>query len=318
MSTAKQGDRGFIAWRLRSDSERLVEDISRVVHYYRDHGYPAPTVRDVYYDLLGWYGEAHGYTKGEKLKQSVYRLLSKMRRAGMVLFHEINDDSSDSLVARTFADPFDFWRGVEGRARSYRKDLIANQPSRVLNFTEGAGAGRQFYEVAKDYTIPVYSGGGWDSINFKHNTADEAVAEYLDTGRQTVVLHAGDFDPDGMDLFRIFTEDVHAFVEGLDEDPGEVIAFKRVMLLPEQIAENKKTVFGRAQLKNKNYRGQRWPYDFKAELQALSLPDRLEIMREAIDREVDHDQLELDRSEGREEHRRVNATAQKLSEDGAT
>jgi len=126
MSTAKQGDRGFIAWRPRSDSERLVEDILSVVHYYRDHGYPAPTVRDVYYDLLGWYGEAHGYTKGEKLKQSVYRLLSKMRRAGMVLFHEINDDSSDSLVARTFADPFDFWRGVEGRARSYRKDLIAN------------------------------------------------------------------------------------------------------------------------------------------------------------------------------------------------
>jgi hypothetical protein len=47
MSTAKQGGRGFIAWRLRSDSERLVEDILRVVHYYRDHGYPAPTVRDV-------------------------------------------------------------------------------------------------------------------------------------------------------------------------------------------------------------------------------------------------------------------------------
>ncbi len=317
MNRVKQGDRGFIAWRPRSDSERLVEDILSVVHYYRDHGYPAPTVRDVYYDLLGWYGEAHGYVKGEKFKRSVYRLLSKMRRAGMVLFHEINDDSSDSLVARTFVDPSDFWRSVEGSACSYHKDLTANQPSRVLIFTEGAGAIRQFYEVAKDYTIPVYSGGGWDSINFKHNTADEAVAEYLNTGRQTVVLHAGDFDPDGMDLFWIFTEDVHAFVEGFDENPAKVIVFKRVMLLPEQIAENKKTVFSRAELKNKNYRGQRWPYDFKAELQALSLPDRLEIMREAIEAELDCGQLELDRSEGREEYRRVKATAQKLSEDGA-
>jgi hypothetical protein len=53
--TAKtdQGDRGYIDWTPRSDSKQLVEDILSVVHYYRDGGYPAPTVRDVYYDLLG-------------------------------------------------------------------------------------------------------------------------------------------------------------------------------------------------------------------------------------------------------------------------
>jgi len=35
-----------------------------VVHYYRGGGYPAPIVRDVNYDLIGWYG----YAKGEKFK----------------------------------------------------------------------------------------------------------------------------------------------------------------------------------------------------------------------------------------------------------
>src|SRR5215211_7605697 len=98
----EQGDRGYIDWTPRTDSKQLVEDILSVVHYYRDGDYPAPTVRDVYYDLLGWYGDSRGYIKGEKFKRSVYRLLSKMHRSFMVGFDEINDDSSDSLVVRTF------------------------------------------------------------------------------------------------------------------------------------------------------------------------------------------------------------------------
>src|SRR5215208_1575499 len=100
-----EGDRGFIDWSPRSDSKQVVEDILSVVHYYREGGHPAPTVRDVYYDLLGWYGASHGYVKGEKLKRRVYRLLTKMRRAQMVAFSDINDDSFDAVVLRSFKDP---------------------------------------------------------------------------------------------------------------------------------------------------------------------------------------------------------------------
>jgi hypothetical protein len=313
----EQGDRGFITWKPRSDSGKLVEHILSVVHYYRDNGYPAPTSRDVYYDLIGWYGKSHGYKKSDKLKRKVYRLLCKMRRAGVVAFEEISDDSSDSLVTRTHRDPQHFWSDIRGRARTYNKDLTANQPKRIIIFTEGQGMVRQLYEVAKDYTIPVYSPGGWDSITLKHDTAARAVWEYENTGRKTVVLHTGDFDPDGVDLFRVFTEDVHAFIEGFGEDP-DILVFKRVMLLAHQVPEYGKTIFSRAELKEKDHRGQRWPYDFKAELQSLSLEDRLPIMREAIEAEVDLAQLEEDRRKNREEYQRVNATVRKLSEDGTT
>jgi hypothetical protein len=200
-----------------------------------------PTVRDVYHDLLGWHGDSHGYNKGEKLKRRVYRLLSKMRRYSMVGFEELNDDSSDSLGVRTFTDSPHFWRDVNRRVDSYYKDLTKSQPKRVKVFTEGAGTVRQFYEVAKDYTIPVYSPGGWDSLNFKYETANCAAREYEQTGQQTVVLHAGDFDPDGVELFRVFTEDVWAFVEAdLGEEPEEVITFKRVMLHADQVPDNKR------------------------------------------------------------------------------
>lgn len=313
-----QGDRGYIAWGPNAASKQLVEDILSVVHYYRDGDYPAPTVRDVYYDLLGWYGEERGYAKGDKLRRSVYRLLSKMRRSFMVSFDEITDDSSDSLVMRTFAEPSHFWRDTDRRARTYNKDLTKNQPKRVKIFTEGAGAVRQFYEVAKDYAIPVYSPGGWDSLNFKYQTATYAVSEYERTGRQTVILHAGDFDPDGVELFRVFTEDVWSFVAHellRGEEPEEVITFKRVMLHAEQVPETKQTVFSHAELKGKNHRGKRWPYDFKAELQALNLVERLEVMRQAIECEVDHVQLEEDRALSKEERGEIQAVISRLSEE---
>jgi hypothetical protein len=313
----EQGDRGFIDWKPDPKSEQLVERILTLVNYYTENGYPAPTVRYVFYDLLGQYG----YAKSDSFKRSVYRFLRLMRRTRSekwgIRFDQINDDSFDTLSTRTHIDPADFWRDVSKRARTYHKDLTTNQPSRVVVFTEGAGAVRQFYEVAKDYTIPVYSPGGWDSINLKYETARDALEEYEATGRQTVILHAGDFDPDGVDLFRVFGEDVHAFVENLDSgvSGAAVIAFKRVMLLPEQIAENKKTAIDPSTIKTKDHRGQRWAYSFKAELQALTLSERLVVMREAIEREVSRAQPEEDRRAHEEEYRRVQEDAARLAEE---
>jgi hypothetical protein len=312
-----QGVRGFIDWQPDSKSRQLVERILTLVNYYTENGYPAPTVRDVFYDLLGQYG----YVKSESFKRSVYRFLRLMRRTRSEMwgigFEQINDDSFDTLDTRTHIDPSDFWRDVSRQARTYHKDLATNQPTRVVVFTEGAGAVRQFYEVAKDYTVPVYSPGGWDSINLKYETARDALEEYEAAGRQTVILHAGDFDPDGVDLFRVFGEDVHAFVEGLDSgvSAAEVIAFKRVMLLPEQIDENKKTPIDPSKIKKRDHRGRRWAYSFKAELQALTLSERLVVMRQAIEREVDGAQLEEDRRANEEECTQVQKDSARLAEE---
>lgn len=313
----EQGDRGLIDWKPKRSSEQLVGRILILVNYYTENGYPAPTARDVVYDLLGQYG----YGKSEKFARKVYRFLRLMRRTRSkewgIKFDQINDDSFDTLETRTHINPAHFWGDISTQARTYHKDLTTNQPSRVVVFTEGAGAVRQFYEVAKDYTIPVYSPGGWDSLNLKYETARDALDEFEATGRQTVILHAGDFDPDGVDLFRVFGEDVHAFVEDLDSGVSaeEVIAFKRVMLLPEQIDENKKTTIDPSKIKKRDHRGRRWAYSFKAELQALPLTERLALMREAIDREVNHTQLEEDRRANEEEYKQVQADSARLAEE---
>jgi hypothetical protein len=314
-----QGAKGFIDWRPDKDSKELVEQILSVVHYYRDGGYPAPTVRDIYYRLLAVYGNSHGYKKDDAaFKRRIYRFLRQMRRVRSgpykVEFSEINDDSFTSLVTKSFADPAEFWRQMKNQGRTYQKDLTANQPTRVIVFTEGAGEVRQFQRVARDYHVPVYSGGGWDSLNLKYETGRRAAFEHGESGRQTVVLHAGDFDPDGAWLFRCFGEDALAFAADLGA-PHDVIVTRRVMLHAEQVPDYAKTPINRSLIKKMNHRGQQWPHDFKAELQGLDLPDRLRLMREAIEREVDNAQLEADRQESRQEFEEIHRDFERLSGD---
>ena len=134
---AAGADRGYIDWTPNAALWPLVDDILTVVNFYSDGGYPAPTVRDVYYDLLGRFGSTRGYQKGESFNRKVYRLLRKMRRSQMIGFDQVDDDSSNSLVVRTFVDPDGFWADVDGRVSTYQKDLTVSQPKRVKIFTSG-------------------------------------------------------------------------------------------------------------------------------------------------------------------------------------
>ena len=108
-----------------------------------------------------------------------------------------------------------------------------------------------------------------------------------------------------------------AFVEDdLGEEPEEVITFKRVMLHADQVPDNKRTAFSHDELKANDHRGKRWPYDFKAELQALTLVERLEVMRQTIEREVDHDaRLEEDRAAVEDERAEIRTAISQLPKD---
>jgi hypothetical protein len=298
-----ENDRGFIEWSPRGDSLELVEQISTVVQFYRRGGYPAPTVRDIYYDLVGKYG----YQKSESFHSRVYRFVRKMRRSGMIRFEDVDDDSSTEIGGGGYDSPADFWRGVQLSAFYYARDLTQNQPDRVIVLTEGAGKVRQFSEVASDYDVPVLSGGGWESITYKYRLARDAVSEYRETGRQTIALHCGDFDPDGVRIYESGVEDVLAFVEGMGEEPGLVIYFERVMLLPEQVPERGKRPFDRSKLKKNDHRGRAWPYDYKCELEALPIPERLEILRAKLEEYLDQDQVTADRQLGERERAEIQA-----------
>jgi hypothetical protein len=321
----EQGDRGFIDWTPRADSRVMVGQILSVIQNYRDQGVPAPTVRDVMYEVRSRYG----FKKTVAFKRRVYRLLSKMRRAEMIGFDEIDDDSPTMITGRGYDDPTRFWHGVRGDAIHYVRDLTQGQPYRVIVLTEGAGKVRQFRTVSGRYDIPVFSGGGWESIKLKRNLAKEAAAEYRASGRPTLALHCGDFDADGVGIFEAGIEDVRAFIAGMDVDaePEEVLQVERLMLLYDRAAElpdEDKDFIVRSQIKAKDHRGRRW-YDamaaqgirpFKCELEALPIPDRLAILRERIEQLVDHDRVSAVQAEADSERKEIMGKIDAL-EDGA-
>jgi hypothetical protein len=303
-----QADRGFIDWTPNAGTRVMVEQILSVIQSYRDQGVPAPTVRDVVYELRSRFG----YKKTEAFKRKVYRLLSKMRRSGMIGFDEIDDDSPTVEDGCGYDDPAQFWNGVRFRARYYSRDLMQGQPYRVIVLTEGAGKVRQFRTVSGRYDIPVYSGGGWESVKLKHKLAKEAADEYAKSGRPTLALHCGDFDPDGVAIFEAGVEDVRGFIAGFlpasEADAEEILQIERLMLTQaqaERLPDEDRDYIDRSKIKAKDYRGQKWPHDYKFEMEALHLPDRLAILRERIEQLVDRDQVSAVKAEADTERKEI-------------
>jgi hypothetical protein len=263
------------------------------------------------YELRGRYG----YKKTDNFKRKVYRLLCKMRRAGHIGFDEIDDDSPTMLEGRGYDDPAQFWRDTQIRARHYGRDLTQGQSYRVIVLTEGAGKVRQFRQVTRGYDIPVYSGGGWESLRLKHDLAQDAADEYKERDRRTLALHCGDFDPDGVGIFEAGIADVRAFLCGIadvsPEDAKHLFQVERLMLLADQVPDHGKDPIDRSKIKAKDYRGQKWPHDYKSELEALSVPERLEILRARLDELVDRDLLRAVREQGEAERLEIKAVVRR-------
>ncbi len=303
-------DRGYITWKPNKATKTEVNQILTRINYYQRRNLPAPSVRDLYYDLIGIYG----HKKGKSLERQIYRLLRKMRRSKMIGFDAITDDSEASNTVKRYASPKDFYEEMEARAGTYEFDLRKNQPDFVIEvFTEGKGKVQQLHQLTRDYHIPVRSPGGYDSIAPKRELALRAAREWEKTRRQTYVLHCGDFDHDGVELFQVFTEDTYAFlVDHLpaeeDLDPEDVLAFKRILTTYEQataLPPERRATFDREQVKEKDHRGKRWPYPFSAQLESVGLENIIPVVKREIESLLDQDQLDKDREQSKEERKDI-------------
>ena len=87
--------------------------------------------------------------------------------------------------------------------------------------------------------MPVYSCSGFDSLTFKHQLARWFSETYAWRGKVPVMLHLGDYDPDGESIFDVISEDAVAF---LGRDAPQLVAtygrdllFNRVALTEWQV-----------------------------------------------------------------------------------
>jgi hypothetical protein len=260
------------------------------------------TARQIFYRLVGKYG----YAKDEKAYARLCEKLVRARRALMIPFGSIRDDGTVVRENGGFDDVTDFWKWAREHGEYYRRNRQAGQPVFIELSCEAGGMVPQMVRVCAPYSVPVYSGGGFNSLTAIKEVADRA----LERDVPTVLLHVGDFDPSGVSIFNSLGVDAALFVsqvadvvsnpdryeEGfadrllervcpdLEVKPDAELRPVRVALTLDQVegSETEGEALDTAPPKKSDTRSVNWPHAFTAQAEALP-PDVLaRIVQEAI------------------------------------
>jgi len=237
-------------------------------------------VRQIFYRLVA----AYGYPKDEAAYERLGDKLVRARRAKLIPFEYIRDDGVVTYSSPWHESPDDFRDDTARRIREYRRDRQAGQRVRVELWCEAAGMAPQLAQVADEYSVPVFSSGGFSSLSAIRLVAERA----LEHGVPTIMLHVGDYDPSGASIFESGAEDACAFV-----DADRTVLTTRLEAHRVALTEDQVTSLGleTAPPKKTDKRSKGWKGG-TCQLEALA-PDQLaEIVEEAIRSHLDLNRLQ--------------------------
>ncbi len=225
--------KGYAPWRPQKATRVILGQVDEVLREYRAH-LPL-TVRQIFYRLVG----AFGYPKTENAYDNLGDKLVRARRAGLIPFEAIRDDSASVMDHLHFDDEEHFYAHVHELGRRFTVNKLAGQRVEIRVYCEAAGMMPQLHAALEAYSVPVYSCSGFDSLTFKHQLARWFSETHAWRGKVPVMLHLGDYDPDGESIFDVITEDAVAFLHRdaprLVATYGRDLLFKRVALTEWQV-----------------------------------------------------------------------------------
>ena len=212
--------RGFAPWRPQQRTRDLLDTVQAVLAEYAEQ-LPL-TLRQIFYRLVA----RHGFDKTETAYERLGNVLNRARRAQIISFDDIRDDSFYRGQFTGFADQQTFVVWMRREAEQFQLDRQKYQDRRLFLWCEARGMVEQLERVAAEYSVPVLSSGGFDHVGPKHAFGRSAASE-----RAPLVLHIGDFDPSGVHMFSSLQEDVAAFCSAYGGD----IEFVRLAVTSEQV-----------------------------------------------------------------------------------
>jgi hypothetical protein len=231
------------------------------------------TVRQVFYALT-----VRGVIKkieGE-YKQTVIRLLTEMREAGVIPFDWIADNTRWMRKPSTYTG---LDACLKATSSFYRRDLWAAMPVYVEIWCEKDALAGVLLEETAPYDVPLMVARGYSSVSFLHSAAKAIEAR----GKPAHIYHFGDLDPSGVDAARDIEAKLRRYA------PGAEIHFSRPAVTREQVeawnlpSRPTKTTDTRA----KKFVGT------SVELDAIPVQKLRDLARECIERHVDQEQLAI-------------------------
>jgi hypothetical protein len=234
------------------------------------------TVRQVFYALT-----VRGVIKKAEVEyqRTVIRLLVDMREDGTIPFDWIADNT------RWMRKPVSFVglnASLKAWQENYRRDLWAAMPVYVEIWCEKDALAGVVLEETKTYDVPLMVARGYASISFLHSAAETIEAKE----KPAYIYHVGDLDPSGVDAARDIEAKLRRYA------PEAEIHFERIAVTREQV---EKWSLPSRPTKQTDTRAKKFKGD-SVELDAIPAHQLRELVRGAIERHVDQQQLQVIRA----------------------
>ena len=159
-------NRGFLeAYNPKPETVMLISEVNKIL--IDEAEYLPLTLRQIFYRLV----VKELIDKTEKSYKRMCETVGTARRGKMIGMDDIRDDGfrqNDSKGWESIDSMMDTFRYT---AETFTLDRQDGQAQRIIVWCEAGGMIPQLQRVANDYSIPVYSSGGFDSITTQHGQA---------------------------------------------------------------------------------------------------------------------------------------------------
>jgi hypothetical protein len=236
------------------------------------------SVRHLFYAAV--VAEMPGITKTKSGYLKIQRLALEMRRSGELPYEWVVDNTRLAQYLPTWDSPEEALADMHG---AYRRDLWRRSPYHVEIWCEADSIFGSLWRVASAWRVRLMICHGHPSETFLY----EAAQEWRESRRQPVVLFIGDHDPAGLEIEQSALDKLATFSE---RQPH----WRRIGVTWDQVEEY--NLPGTTPKK---------PYGYPKAVEAEALPAPLlrELVDQAVQEFVDHDELEVLRVVEEEERR---------------
>ena len=133
------------------------------------------TIRHVFYRLvsLGLISKTEA-----EYKNTVCRLLAKMRRDGRIPYDHLTDNTRWRMKPRSYAS---LTHALDALQDDYRHALWGNQDVYVEVWTEKDAIGSILYPITSHWDVPLMTARGYASLSFLYSVAEDLTRSHTAT-----------------------------------------------------------------------------------------------------------------------------------------
>lgn len=267
---------------------------STVISTAQQHG--PLTLRQLFYRLVA----AGAIPKAEAEYRKVKAMVKTVREDADLDWGLILDNVRTSYGQRRYSSVAE---AKTDMARRYRRDLMATQSVEVQLWAESDSVASIIWDPADEYGIRTFVGRGHSSRGFIWDAA-KRITKATKDGKGIAILHVGDHDPSGEDIYRDLTDtmalyaaaqltgravaDIRSDLAGASIDWtgsfGNDLTFHRVAVRPEH---ERRYGLLTAPPKRSDPRTAKFTGTGTIEAEAFTTPDLHDLVRTAIEAHLD-------------------------------